>query len=269
MTTIEAVILGLVQGLTEFLPISSSGHLVLFEKILHVNVESVFSFNIAVHVATLVAVVAVLWKDIADIIRKPFSKLTLLLIAGTVPTLVIAVIFKDLFERLFESGASIGFEFLLTGLILLYADSVKGSNKGLNEMTYTDAAVTGIAQGIAILPAVSRSGLTISGALFRGLNREFAMRFSFLMSIPAILAAGAADGYEMLKSGSSLGADTGMMPLLMGMLAAAVSGYIAVRFMFRVFSKVSFKVFSYYVFVLGGLIIIDQLFFGILFNKFF
>lgn len=268
MTVLQGVILGIIQGLTEFLPISSSGHLVLFEKLLNVNKGGI-TFEVAVHLATLLGIFFVLWDDILAMIKKPFSKLTLLVVAGTIPTLVIGAAFNDIFEKIFESGASLGFEFIFTGLILWYAESVKSGNKRLNEMTYGDAVVVGISQGIAILPAVSRSGLTIAGALFRGLNREFALKFSFLMSVPAILAAAAKDGYDMIKAGQGLAMGADLMPTLLGMAAAAVSGYLAVRFMLKIFSKVSLKIFSYYVFVLGALILVDQIFFGRFFAKLF
>lgn len=266
MTSIQALILGIVQGLTEFLPISSSGHLALFQKIFGIQ-KGVLTFDVAVHLATLVAVIFVFWKDIIGIIKKPFGKLPLLIVVGTLPTIIIGLALKDIIEKLFESGVTLGFEFLLTGLILWYAESVKSKGKGLEKTTYGDAAVVGVAQGIAILPAISRSGLTIAGALFRGLDREFAAKFSFLMSIPAILGAAALDGYKVAKSGGGLGVD--VLPLVLGMAAAAICGYLAIKFMLRILTKGSMRVFSYYVFVLGALIILDQLFFGRFFARFF
>ncbi|RJQ25177.1 undecaprenyl-diphosphate phosphatase [Candidatus Parcubacteria bacterium] len=268
MTVIQGFILGIIQGLSEFLPISSSGHLVLFQKLFGLK-EGVVTFDIALHLATLIAVIVVLWKDALEIIRKPLSKMTFLIIAGTIPTFIIGAAFSDLFEKLFESGISLGFEFILTGLVLWYADSVRSKNKGLEKTTYIDAAIIGVAQGIAILPAVSRSGFTIAGALFRGLNREFALKFSFLMSVPAILGAAAKDFYDIIKAGNGLEIGVGMGPLLIGMLAAAVSGYLAIRFMLKVFTKVSLKVFSYYVFILGAIVLVDQIFFGKFFGRLF
>jgi len=133
-------------------------------------------------------------------------------------------------------------------------------------MTYGDAAVVGVAQGLAILPAVSRSGLTLAGSLTRGLNREFALKFSFLMSIPAILGATVLDVYDTVKAGSL---SVAVGPLVVGMLVAAVSGYLTVKFMLKIFSKASLKVFSYYVFVLGILIIMEQIVSGKYFGKLF
>jgi undecaprenyl-diphosphatase len=268
LTGIQAFILGLIQGLAEFLPISSSGHLVLFQKLFGLG-KGVVTFDIAVHLATLAALMIILKKDIMEIIRKPFGKLTLMVVAGTIPTIIIGAVFKDLFDKLFVSGNTLGLEFILTGAVLWYAENTRTKNKDLDRMTYTDAAVIGTAQGIAILPAVSRSGLTIAGALLRGLDREFALKYSFLLSIPAILGAALLDGYDIVKSGSiqSVGIDT--LPLVIGMATAAVAGYFTVKFMLRVFSKTSFKVFSYYVFILGGLILLDQLFFGRFFERLF
>lgn len=268
MTVIQGFILGLIQGLTEFLPISSSGHLVLFQKLFGLSVGTV-TFDIAVHLASLVGVFIVLKNEVLAILKKPLGKLPLLIIAGTVPTLIIGALFYDFFTGLLKSGRTLGLEFIFTGLILWYAESVRSKNKGLEKTTYIDAAVMGVAQGIAILPAISRSGLTLAGALFRGLNREFALKLSFLMSIPAILAAVAKDGYDIIKAGSGFTLNIGITPLLIGMVAAAISGYLAVKFMLRIFSKTSLKVFSYYVFALGLLILIDQIFFKNFFGGLF
>jgi Uncharacterized bacitracin resistance protein len=268
MTTIQGFILGLVQGLTEFLPISSSGHLVLFQKLFGLS-EGTFTFDIVVHLATLVGVFAILRKDIVEILKKPLGKLPLLIVVGTIPTGLIALAFNDVFKELFKSGKTLGLEFIFTGLVLYYAERIRTRNKGLKETTYGDAAVIGVAQGIAILPAVSRSGLTLAGALMRGLNREFAIKFSFLMSIPAILLGALKDGYDLVQEGGISSANIDLLPLLVGALAAAISGYFAVKFMLRIFSKMSLKIFSYYVIVVGLLVLVDQLFFRHFFTSLF
>lgn len=268
MNIFEGIFLGLVQGLTEFLPVSSSGHLVLFQRLFGIT-EGVLTFDIAVHLATLAAVISIFRKDILQMIKKPFGKLALLVIAGTVPTAVIGVAFNDLFDKLFETGASLGIEFILTGVVLLYADSVRTRNKGLDRMKFPDAVFIGTAQGLAILPAVSRSGLTITGALARGLDRQFAARFSFLVSIPAILGAAAKDCYQVVNRGEGLNLGVEPLVLAAGMAAAAVSGYFAVKFMLRLLAKGRLRVFSYYVFVLGALVLADQLFAGRFFYKLF
>ncbi|WP_010244835.1 undecaprenyl-diphosphate phosphatase [Acetivibrio cellulolyticus] len=264
MNLLQAIILGIIQGLTEFLPISSSGHLSLFQSLFGLSQGSI-TFEVAVHLATLIAVVAVLWEDVLEMVKRPFSKLTLLVVVGTIPTVIIAVIFKDLFLLLFDTGATLGIEFIISGLILLYVEEKnkeKKNDKKLETMNYVDACVIGVAQGIAIMPAISRSGLTLAGALFRGLNREFAIKFSFLMSIPAILGSVVLEGLDMVEYGRIR---IDLVPLLAGMLAAGISGYFAIKIMLKIFTKASLKYFSYYVFVVGGLIIVDQYFTRIFF----
>ncbi|HYE80994.1 MAG TPA: undecaprenyl-diphosphate phosphatase [Clostridia bacterium] len=254
MNTIQAIILGLIQGLTEFLPISSSGHLVLFQKIFGIN-EPTLMFDTMVHVGTLAAVVTVLWKDIFSLLRRPFQKLTWLLVAGTIPTGIIAIMFKDSFEAMYKTGSTLGFEFIATGLIILFAEKLNNGRKHIHETSYLDAAFIGIMQGAAIMPAISRSGLTISGALMRNLDREFAAKFSFLLSIPAILGAAAFQVKDILDAG---GAGIITLPLAAGTIAAAIAGYFSVRFMIILIKKGSMKYFSYYVFAVGALVILDQ-----------
>lgn len=254
MNIIQGIILGFVQGLTEFLPISSSGHLVLFQKIFAVS-EPTLIFDTMVHVGTLAAVMTVLWKEIFSIIKKPFQRLTWLLIAGTIPTGIIGIMFKDSFEAMFKSGSTLGFEFLATGIIILFAERLSNGRKHIEETSFPDAAFIGVMQGVAIMPAISRSGLTISGALMRNLDREFAAKFSFLLSIPAILGAAVFQVKDILETGS-----TGIItaPIIAGTIAAAVTGYFSVRFMIVIVKKGSMKIFSYYVFALGILVLIDQ-----------
>ncbi|MDP4181469.1 MAG: undecaprenyl-diphosphate phosphatase [Bacillota bacterium] len=263
MDILQGLILGIVQGLTEFLPVSSSGHLELFQHIFGIK-EGAATFDVAVHLATLIAVIAVFWKDIIEIIKRPFSKITLLILVGTAPTLAIALALKKTVENLLSTGSTLGIEFIITGLALWFAESIKTKNKEEKETTYVDALIIGIAQGIAIMPAISRSGLTISSALFRGLKREFAAKYSFLLSIPIILAAAADTTLDIVKHKTSTSIE--FFPMIVGMVAAAISGYIAVKFMIKMISKGNLRVFSYYVFVLGGLIILDQLFFHIFFT---
>lgn len=268
MGFLQAIFLGIVQGLTEFLPVSSSGHLVLFQKLFGLK-EGVITFDVAVHLATLIAVFIVFKKDILDLLRKPFSKFTFLLVAGTIPAVLVGLLFKDTIDALFESGKSLGFEFLLTGLALLYAENIRGRDKKLEETSSTDAVIIGIAQAIAILPAISRSGLTIAGALSRGLNREFAAKFSFMLSIPVILGAAALDLKDIFKLGGSADIGIDLLPLIAGMIAAAISGYFAIRFMLKLLTKGSLKGFAYYVFILAALVLVDQLFIGHFFEKLF
>lgn len=252
----QAILLGIIQGLTEFLPVSSSGHLVLFQKLFGIT-EPSLTFGIVVHLGTLIAVFIVLWKDIISLLMNPFQKLTALIITATIPTAIIGILFNDFFENLFKTGSMLGVNFIITGLLLLFAEKCNSGTKDIKKTNGFDAVFIGLMQGIAIMPAVSRSGATISGALFRNINREFAARFSFLLSIPAILGAAVFDLKDSMQFGIQDG--IGLAPLVIGALAAAISGYISIKYMFEIIKKGKLRYFSYYVFCLGGLIIIDQL----------
>jgi undecaprenyl-diphosphatase len=269
MSVWQAIILGTVQGLTEFLPVSSSGHLVLFQRLLGLE-SNVLTFDIFLHLATLVAVTAVFWKDIVSILRNPFGKLTWLLVIGTLPAVAFGFALKDIIDVLFRSGRTLGFEFILTGAALWFADSIRTKDKGLEQTTAADALWIGSAQAVAILPAVSRSGFTIAGALWRGLDRSFAAKFSFLLSIPAILGAAVLDVPEAVRrvrATGTLGVPT--IPLLAGVLAAAAFGWLAVRWMIRVITTGRLRGFAIYVTVLGVLVILEQVFSGRLFGRLF
>ncbi len=257
MEFIQAIVLGLIQGLTEFLPVSSSGHLVLFQNLFGIE-EATQAFSIILHVATLIAVFVYYWQDIWALIRRPFQRTTALLIAGTIPTVIIALLFNDTFDAIFGKGKFIGFNFLFTGLILLYADSRHAGRKKIKNMSIFDALVIGTMQGVAILPAVSRSGMTISTCLARGMDRDNAARFSFLLSIPAILGGMVLTIKDMITGEVVLADAMGTAPMVCGFIAAAVSGYLAIRFMVDVIKKGKLKWFSVYVFILGGVLILDQ-----------
>lgn len=266
MSILEALILGIVQGLTEFLPVSSSGHLVLVQKLFGIE-EGAFVFDMALHLATLIPVMIVFRKDILRMIRKPFSKLTALLAVALVPTVIIALLFGDFIEETFQSGQFLGIAFILTGIVLWFADKAANRKKDAKTASFPDAAFIGTAQAIAILPALSRSGMTISAALARGMSRDFALKFSFLLSIPTILGAAVKGSYDLLKANEPISLQP--VPVIIGVAAAAVCGYFAIRFLKRILEKGSLRVFSYYVVSLGTLILIDQLFFGLVFGKFF
>lgn len=259
MEILQALILGLIQGLTEFLPVSSSGHLVLFQNLFGITEGTQF-FNIILHVGTLVAVFIYYWDDIWALMKKPFQRTTALLIYGTIPTVIIALLFNDTFDAVFGSGKFIGFNFIFTGFILLYADSCAGGKKTLKKMSNTDAFLVGTCQGLAILPAVSRSGMTISACLSRGMNRENAARYSFLLSIPAILGALVLMLKDVITGEVALGETIGVLPIMIGFVAAAVSGYFAIRAMVNIIKRGKLRYFSYYVFALGAVLLIDQFF---------
>lgn len=262
----QSIILGLLQGLAEFLPISSSGHLVLFQNIFGIEGGEIV-FDTLLHVGTLVAVFIVLWKDVVGIIKRPFQKVTLMLIIATIPAVVAALFLEDFITEAF-SGKYLGWGFILTAVILLLISFVKvkseDEDESLNTITAKQAGLMGIFQAIAILPGVSRSGSTISGGLFSGVTREKAARFSFLMSIPAILGSLVFNikdiiGLEQMEAGFSWSAAA------VGMLAACVAGIFALKWMFSIIKKGKLWVFSIYVGVLGILIVADTLFFHLVF----
>ena len=262
MSVIEAVLLGVIQGLTEFLPISSSGHLVLFQKIFGVE-EPALLFDTMLHVGTLAAVFAVLWKDIWAILRKLNQPLTAYLIIATVPTVACALAFRKPLEKTFETGEFLGVCFLVTSALLVVAELLSrraaGNLKKPGEMNWLDALVIGIMQAIAIIPGVSRSGATLSGALSRRLNRDFAARFSFLLSIPAILGAAVLQLKDLLKgTGADPGSGIGMAAMIMGTLTAAVVGFFAVRLMLKIIREKSLWGFAVYTGILGLLVLVDQ-----------
>jgi undecaprenyl-diphosphatase len=184
-----------------------------------------------------------------------------------VPTVAFGFALKGMFGSAYESGATAGLGFIVTGLVLVYTENIRNRQKDISKTTWTDALSIGTAQAIALFPGVSRSGLTITASLSRGLSRELALKFSFLLSIPAILGAAFLDGMKLVRNPKVYTDSIELLPLIVGMAAAAVSGYFAIKFMVRILMKGSLKTFSWYVFALGGLVIIDQLFFGRFFEK--
>lgn len=245
------------QGISEFLPISSSGHLVLMQTLLGIN-EPIIAFDVLLHAGTLVPVFIVYRRDIWSLIRNPFQKLTFLLIVGTIPAVLAALAFGDTVEAMFQGGILLAFGFFVTGVFLLYADRVQDGYKSAKDVTFVDALVIGLMQAIAITPAISRSGSTITGALARRLDRETAARFSFLLSIPAILGALVLQLVKILR-GHDITGGIDPLPMLLGFAAAILSGYLSITFMIRLIRQSKLKYFSYYVFALGTFVLIYEL----------
>ncbi|MDP2891980.1 MAG: undecaprenyl-diphosphate phosphatase [Bacillota bacterium] len=263
MTWVEVIALGIIQGLTEFLPVSSSGHLVLLEKVFQATGNNLL-FDIVLHAGTLIAVIAVFYKEIWELIRHPFSKKMGLLLLATVPIVLFSVFAGKFIGSAFE-GDYLGFSFILTGIFLLTADAVgKRANRPLKSISWLDSLVMGVMQAVAVLPGVSRSGSAITGGIWRRLDKVAAAKYAFLMSIPAILGAiikGILDIKDMPQDATGL--SVGLMVL--GAAFAAVFGFIAIKGMLKLLEKRRFWGFSLYVFVLGGLIIADQFVFHIVF----
>jgi len=266
MDTLNAIILGIVQGLTEFLPVSSSGHLVLLRNIFGISEAALF-FDTMLHAGTLVAVFIVLRKDIWALLRRPVQPLTGYLILATIPAVMAALFFGDVIEHAFETGRFLGFAFLATSAVLVTAEMLSRrarSGDGLKnaeKMTWLDSHVIGVLQAIAIMPGFSRSGATISGALSMKLDRDFAARFSFLLSIPAILGAVVLQTAKLIKGTEmATGAETGISAaaVIAGTFAAAIVGFFAIRFMIKIIREKSLYGFAIYTSVLGILVLIDQ-----------
>ncbi|WP_309866069.1 undecaprenyl-diphosphate phosphatase [Desmospora profundinema] len=255
MNWLEAWVLGIIQGLTEFLPISSTGHLYLGRHLFGLDEAGMF-LDTVLHLGTLLAVLAVYWRELWQVARRPFGHLGRLLIMGTIPTAIIGLTFKDFFEEISRTGVTIGWEFLATGAILWFSDRIKDRGyKQLDEIRPLDAVVIGTFQGAAILPAISRSGLTIAAALMRGIDKGTAAYFSFFLSIPAIAGACLLQGVDLMTGHAQ------SMPLSSLLLATAMSalfGYLAVRWMIRLLQRGSLKGFAVYVWMLGGIVLVSQ-----------
>jgi undecaprenyl-diphosphatase len=256
----EALILGVVQGITEFLPVSSSGHLVLLQKIFGIE-EPVLVFDTAVHAGTLIAVLVVLRRDILNILRRIVQPLTLYLIIATIPAVIAALLFKRFIEGAFASGAFLGAAFLLTSALLLLSETLyrrkSTQARGQDKMNWLDALVIGLLQAVAVFPGLSRSGATISAGLFRKLDRDFAARFSFLLSIPAILGALVLQvknlaGAGTIDAAESTGAGTiGLLPIAIGTISAGVVAFFSIRLALKIVKEHSLVGFALYTGILG------------------
>ncbi|WP_243385478.1 undecaprenyl-diphosphate phosphatase [Bacillus kexueae] len=254
MDLLEAIILGFIQGLTEFLPISSTGHLYLGRVLLGLKDAGLF-LDTMLHMGTLIALL-VFYKDILfSLLRRPFSKLTLLLFVGSIPAIIVGLLFADFFDSISKSGVTIGWEFLVTGAMLWWADNMKNGAKRLADITVKDSFVIGCFQALAIFPAISRSGLTIAGALFCRVEKEAAAYFSFLLSIPVIFGAVSLQTADLLEGHAS---QISLHSLFFATVSSAIFGYLAVKWMIQFVKRYSLKLFAIYVWALGIIIIFLQ-----------
>ena len=261
MTVLQALILGVVQGVAEFLPISSSGHLIVLQRVFGIQ-EPKMTFDIVAHIGSLTAVIFVFRRDIAALIKKPFQKMTGLLIVGTLPAVAAGFLLKDVIESTFRQGLPLAAAFALTGLMLWAADYIKpagGVYKKENDITYLDALVVGGMQAVGIPPGVSRSGATIAGGLLRGLDRETAARFSFLLSIIAITGAGVLQAADIARDNTAVTA-ADAAPMLVGFFASALVGYLAIRLLLNLIKACRLRYFAYYTLTLAVCIAADTLF---------
>lgn len=254
MDWIQAIILGIIQGLTEFIPISSTGHLYLGRNFFGLEEAGLF-LDTMLHLGTLIALIVFYKEILIKLIKKPFSRITALLVVGTIPAVMTGVLFSDYFDELSKSGVSIGWEFLITGLFLWFADSIKNGSKKVENLSLFDSFFIGSFQALAIFPAISRSGMTIVGALLRKMDKEAAAYFSFLLSIPAI-CGGVIYQLKDMISGSV--PQISLSSMFIATLSSAIFGYIAVRFMIAFVKYRSLKIFAIYVWILGIIIIVLQ-----------
>ena len=266
MTVTEAVILGIVQGLTEPLPVSSSAHLVIVPALIPGFQQPDVAFDVLLHLGTLLAVVFFLRREIGELFfsllpgqgpaengpeidpgeKAANRRMVLWLAVGTFLTGVIGILFKDGIERLFESVETTAFMLLITGLLLFLSDRVKTNRRRKGEMNLKDAIILGLAQTAALIPGISRSGSTITFGIFRGLERKTSATFSFLLSIPAI------SGAVLLKAGDLLRLPASDLPALCaGFLAAAVTGFLALKLLFTIINKTGLRPFAYYCWFFG------------------
>ncbi len=263
MTLAQSIILGIIQGASEFLPISSSGHLVLAPYIFgwEINTREAFVFDVLVQVATLSAVIVFYWKDLVLIFKaffeglvnkKPFndinSRLGWYLIAATIPAGAAAVLFKETFEEAFSNPKSAAFFLLATSALLVIGELFGKRIRKLQSLTWLDALIIGLFQVLALFPGISRSGSTISGGLIRKFERASAARFSFLMAVPVMTAAGLLALIDLAQSPELF---TSIPVYLAGFVTAAVVGYFAIRWFIGYLSKQSLFIFAGYCAVLG------------------
>ena len=267
MTYIQAIILGLIQGLAEFLPISSSGHLALLQYFFGINGDSVLSFTVLLHLGTLISVFFVYWKDIVDLVKEliatikdlftgnglrinanPTRRMGFMIIVATIPTALIGILFEDFFKSLYSSLVAICLGLIFTGFILLVAERMGKQDKDIMTLKFRHAVFVGIMQGIAICPGVSRSGSTLFGSLMSGLDRATAVKFAFLISIPSIMGSVILEAPDAFAQGMDM---TIIGPIIAGVIVSALSGVFAIKAMIRVVTGKRLVGFSIYVWLVA------------------
>lgn len=261
MNLLHAILLGIVQGLTEFIPVSSTAHLLIGQQLFGIPADdAIFSFLVIVQLGTLISLFAFYWQDLLGIAKAtldfrrstPERNLGIYIIVATIPALIAGYLLKDAVEALFSQPmlqASI--RLFSAAILLTLAELLTRKNRNIDSMTWLDALIVGLFQIIAVFPGASRSGTTISGGMFRGFDRPSAARFAFLMSVPVMLAAG---GYEMLDviRMPNLGK---FLPLLaVGFVSAAIIGWFAIKWLIDYLSKRSLYVFAIYCGVVGAIV---------------
>lgn len=268
MTLLQSIVLGIIQGITEFLPISSSAHLVITPYLLgwHIPAQAGFIFDVLVQLGTLLAVIIYFRKDLYRIIlavingvihRQPFSdpmsRLGLLLVLATIPAVIVGILFKDQVEQAFGSPPAAALFLLGTALLLVIAEQVGKRNRQLDSVTWLDALIVGLFQAVSLLPGISRSGSTITGGMIRNLDRPSAARFSFLMSVPVMIGAGVLAVADLVKIPDF----SAQIPTLMaGFIIAAIVGYLSIHWLLSFLGKRPLYVFAIYCVVVSFIVLI-------------
>lgn len=268
---LSAIILGAVQGISEFLPISSSGHLVLVPALL--GIETGLAFDTILHIGTLVAIFTFFWKDIINLIkgfilsiidltegvdifkrelhRVPEKRFAWLIIVGTIPTGIMGILLKDAIETIFRGTLFVGIFLLVTAAVLYYSERHSSGQITQKDMSFKQALIVGICQGLAVFPGISRSGSTIASGLCLGLNREYAARYSFLLSIPAVIGA----GLIQIKDIATLDASASV--LLAGFISSVIFGYLSIKLLMKMIKGWSLDIFAYYCTIIGIITILS------------
>lgn len=265
MNIAEAMILGIIQGLTEFLPVSSSGHLVIFKGLLKIDSPDIV-IEISLHLGTTIAICAVFWQEIYLIIKgiktsvlrlatkemtwnvlneDQNTRLFLMILLGTVPTGIIALLFENTFENFFSMPLLASLMIIVTGTVLWFTKVIRRKDSGRKAIRFLDALIIGAVQGVAIIPGISRSGTTIASATFLGIDRELSARYSFLLSIPAVIGA------AVLGLGKVSETAVNFQNIIIGTLIAAIVGYLSLLFLVSLIKKGRFYLFSYYCWGVG------------------
>lgn len=272
MDILQAIIIGLVQGLTEFLPVSSSAHLIFAQQALGVT-DVGLAFDVLLHVGTLVAVVGYFYNDIINMIKgfllslldlkdgkfiseikkDPYKKLAWLTILATIPVGVVGVLFNDAVEAMFKGLTVPAFLLLITGTLLYISQRMNSGRIDVRNMSIKEALIMGCGQAVAVLPGLSRSGTTIAAGLFAGLDKEFAAKFSFILSIPAILGAAVFQLKDLSGGNVEIGA------CIAGFIVAVISGYFAISVLLKIIREKSLDIFAYYCWIVGIVVLVGSL----------
>ena len=281
MNLLQAIFMGLIQGLTKFLPVSSSGHLAIFQQLFKMETDTGVLFEVLLHLGTLVAVCVVFWKDVRNlvvhgiglivdlavngwswlmntikkenrpyrrVIKNAYRKFAALIIVTTIPTGIIGIVFRGPIEKAGSTLIVPGICLVITAIVLLLVDGRPNGKKKAKATNYKDAALIGVAQGIATLPGISRSGSTIAACVFLGLDRSFAVKYSFLASVPAIVGANI---LQLPHLGDSTITGGLIVNYLVGMLVAGVVGFVCIKLMINVVKRARYEYFAYYCAALG------------------